>query len=102
MFLRETHVVHLNDGLERSSSGGTLINLQHTVKPGDFITTGYVLDLNIGYSSAFAMIDPKIMRSSVLAGAHVRVGIADPTEGFPAKHEFLLATLAGERERQVL
>ena len=47
------------------------------------ITTGFVLNEENGYSSAFTMTDPKIIRSSHLAGAHFYFGRPDPSEGFP-------------------
>lgn len=46
------------------------------------------MDLENGYSSAFTMIDSKVMRSSRLAGAHFRFGAPDPSEGFPSGTTF--------------
>jgi hypothetical protein len=65
-----------------------LVSLQHDGKPGAIVTTGFVLDLKNGYSATFMMHDPKLMRSSLLAGAHVRFGPLDPAEGFPDGTQF--------------
>jgi hypothetical protein len=81
LFPRETRVLKLNDNGE--SRAATLVRLQHDGLPGDIITTGYVVNLKDGYSSAFTMSDPGILRSSKLAGAHFRAGQPDPSEGFP-------------------
>jgi hypothetical protein len=82
---RETRLIKLN---EDELAAPTLVKLQHNGLPGDLITTGYVLNLKDGYSSGFAMVDPGIMRSSVLAGAHFRAGQPDPSEGFPEGTRF--------------
>jgi hypothetical protein len=86
LFPRETHLFKLND--DESSPATTLVTLQHNGLPGDLITTGYVLNLNNGYSSGFAVLDPAINRSSTLAGAHFRVGEPDPSERFPEGTQF--------------
>ncbi len=83
---RETQLIKLND--DEHSSATTLVKLQHNGLPGDLITTGYVLNLKDGYSSGFAMVDPGIMQSSTLAGAHFRTGTPDPSEGFPEGTQF--------------
>jgi hypothetical protein len=80
---RETILLNLNEELNERPPLTTLVQLQHIGKPGDVITTGFVLDLENGYSSAFTMSDPSIMQSSKLAGAHFRAGRPDPSEGFP-------------------
>jgi len=82
---RETELLKLN---EDEIASPTLVKLQHNGMPGDVITTGYVLNLKDGYSSGFAMLDPGIMRSSTLAGAHFRAGRPDPSEGFPEGTRF--------------
>ena len=82
---RETQVIKLNDE-ERLPA--TLVRLEHNGLPGDLIATGYVLNLQDGYSSGFAMLDPAINRSKTLAGAHFRVGKPDPSEGFPEDTRF--------------
>ncbi len=82
---RETRLIKLN---ENERVAPTLVKLQQNGLPGDLITTGYVLNLKNGYSSSFFMVDPGIMRSSVLAGAHFRVGQPDPSEGFPEGTRF--------------
>lgn len=77
----ETQVAKLNEELQGRSV--SLVALQHDGKPGSIVTTGFVLDLKNGYSATFMMHDPKLMRSSLLAGAHVRFGQPDAAEGFP-------------------
>jgi hypothetical protein len=86
LFPRETQLIKLNE--DESLSETTLVKLQHNGLPGDLITTGYVLNMKDGYSSGFAMLDPGINRSSVLAGAHFRAGQPGPTEGFPEGTRF--------------
>jgi hypothetical protein len=88
LFPHETHLVKLNEELDRHAPAAALIRLQHNGKPGDIVTTGFVLDLKNGYSSTFIMHDPKLMRSSILAGAHIRFGQPDPSEGFPTGTTF--------------
>jgi hypothetical protein len=88
LFPRETELIKLNDNDDERTSETTLVKLQHNGLPGDVITTGYVLNLKDGYSSGFAMLDPGIMRSSKLAGAHFRAGQPDPSEGFPKDTRF--------------
>lgn len=83
---RETQVAKLNEQLQGRSMA--LVSLQHDGKPGAIVTTGFVLDLKNGYSATFMMHDPKLMRSSILAGAHLRFGRPDPSEGFPEGTQF--------------
>jgi hypothetical protein len=85
LFPRETELIKLNEG---DLAAPTLVKLQHNGMPGDVIATGYVLNLKDGYSSGFAMLDPGINRSSMLAGAHFRAGLPDPSEGFPEGTRF--------------
>jgi hypothetical protein len=88
LFPRETNLVKLNDDGDEHAPIATLVTLQHNGLPGDLITTGYVLNLKDGYSSAFTMSDPGVLRSSKLAGAHFRAGQPDPSEGFPEGTRF--------------
>jgi hypothetical protein len=85
LFPRETQLIKLN---EDELATPALVKLQHNGMPGDLITTGYVLNLKNGYSSGFFMVDPGILRSSVLAGAHFLAGQPDPSEGFPEGTRF--------------
>ncbi len=82
----ETQVAKLNEQLQGRSMA--LVALQHNGKPGAIVTTGFVLDLKNGYSATFMMHDPKLMRSSLLAGAHFRFGQPDAGEGFPDGTQF--------------
>ncbi len=95
LFSRETHVLRLNEEFGVKAPTSALVKLTQNGLPGDIITTGFVIDSDDGYSSAFTMSDPKIMRSSHLAGAHLRFGQPDPNEGFPAGTTFLSPLLLG-------
>jgi hypothetical protein len=88
LYPRETQLVKLNEEFGQHGPADTVVKLQHSGLPGDIITTGYVLDLKDGYSSAFAMLDPATMQSSHLSGAHFRSGKPDWSEGFPAGTQF--------------
>jgi hypothetical protein len=77
----ETQLVKLNEGDKEPLA--QMVKLRQNGKPGDVVSAGFVLDLKNGYSSRFTMEDPKLMRDSVLAGAHIRFGQPDPSEGFP-------------------
>jgi hypothetical protein len=85
---RETRLLKLNEEFGLYAPTAALLKLSQTGLPGDIISTGFVMDVENGYSSAFTMTDPKIMRSSHLAGAHFRFGQTDPGEGFPAGTTF--------------
>lgn len=88
---RETQLGDLNGERNQDSQHpppATLIQLQQNGKPGDIVTTGFVLDLKNGYSSSFTMLDPSLTGSSKLAGAHLRFGKPDPREGFPEGTQF--------------
>jgi hypothetical protein len=88
LYPRETHLVRLDEEFGLHAPATALVKLSQNGLPGDVITTAFVVDLKDGYSSAFAMSDPKVMRSSHLAGAHLRFGQPDPSEGFPAGTTF--------------
>ena len=80
---RETHVVKLDGEFDLHPPTSALVKLSQNGLPGNILTTGFVVNEENGYSSAFTMFDSKVMRSSHLAGAHFRFGTADPKEGFP-------------------
>jgi hypothetical protein len=94
---RETQLLKLNEDSDARQERGkdnesapvaTLVSLQHNGLPGAIITTGFVWNLNTGYSSSFTMHDPRMDYSSTLAGVHFRFGQADPIEGFPSDTQF--------------
>jgi len=85
---RETRLIKLTEEFRLHAPVATLVSLSQNGLPGDIITTGFVVNEEEGYSSAFTMVDPKIMQSSHLAGAHFRFGQPDPSEGFPAGANF--------------
>lgn len=98
LYSRETRLVKLNadlgedehppEGSSRSAPTSSLIRLQHNGLPGNVITQGFVLNQKAGYSSSFTMVDSKVMRSSHLAGAHIRFGTPGLSEGFPEGTSF--------------
>jgi hypothetical protein len=88
LFSRETNLIKLNEELDGHPPVAALVKLQHTGLPGDVITSGFVLNLDNGYSSSFPMIDPSSIKSSHLSGIHFRFGQPDPSEGFPADTQF--------------
>jgi hypothetical protein len=88
LYPRESRLLKLREELEEHEPLATLVKLQHDGLPGEIITTGFVLNLEDGYSSSFAMVDPAIMVSSHLAGAHLRLGEPDPSESFPEGTHF--------------
>jgi hypothetical protein len=83
IYPRQTRLLRLNEDFSQRGPGAALVRAQYDGVPGDIITSGFVLDLENGYSSAFTMVDPSLARSSHLAGAHLRVGEPDASEGFP-------------------
>jgi hypothetical protein len=83
LYPHETQLVKLSEQADRRPPAAALVRLQHDGKPGEIVTTGFVLDLKNGYSASFIMHDPKLMRSNILAGAHFRFGKPDSSEGFP-------------------
>jgi hypothetical protein len=78
---RETRLLDLSEGFGQPPTA-KLVKLHHNGMPGEIITTGFVLNLQRGYSSSFAMIDSSAMGSNRLAGTHFRFGKPDPKEGF--------------------
>jgi hypothetical protein len=58
LYSRQTRLVKLSDEADQRGPRAFLVKLQHDGMPGDIVTTGFVLDLKLGYSSAFTMLDP--------------------------------------------
>jgi hypothetical protein len=83
LYPRQTQLVKLSDEPGQHGPGASLVQLQQDGMPGDIVTTGFVLDLKRGYSSAFTMFDPGLTTSSHLAGAHLRIGKPEKSEDFP-------------------
>jgi len=88
LYSHETRLLKLREEFGLRAPAAALVGLSQDGLAGDILTTGYVMDLEHGYSSAFTMFDPKNPRSSHLGGAHLRVGPADPEEGFPSGTTF--------------
>lgn len=94
---RETQVMNLTEAALRSLPNGNgnahqvapvLLQVQHDGEVGTIIATGFVLDLERGYSSDFWLVDSATTPSNHLSAAHVRFGNADVTEGFPVGTSF--------------
>jgi len=85
---RETRLIKLDEEFGLHPPVAELVKLSHDGLPSDIITTGFALDLESGYSSAFMMVDPKNMRSNHLAGAHFRFGPPTANEVFPPGTNF--------------
>jgi hypothetical protein len=84
LYSRETRLVKLSEESGEQGPGASLVKLLYIDgMVGDVVTTGFVLDLKRGYSSAFTLFDPGLTRSRHLSGAHLRIGEPDPNEGFP-------------------
>lgn len=103
---RETQVLQLSEFLDRGAgtSPATLLSLQHNGLPGDLIATGFALNPKRGFSSSLHFVDGATAASSHLAGAHLRFGLANPKEGFPAGTTFvapLVIANAGDSPTQV-
>jgi hypothetical protein len=94
---RQTHLLRLNEEDEFAvrSADAKLVRLQYTGMPGDIITSGFVLNVEEGYSSAFTMSDPSLAGSTHLSGAHLLIGKPDQHMGFPEGTEFRSPLLLG-------
>ena len=92
---RQTQLLDLNDDFSQKGPVASLVTLQYDGTQSDIVTSGFVLDLLNGYSSAFTMVDPSFDTSSHLAGAHLRIGEPDPSEGFPLGTKFRSPLLLG-------
>jgi hypothetical protein len=87
---RETNVVNLREFVTEPVRGpsATLLSLTHNGAPGDLITTGFALNDQNGFASNLLFVDRATATSNKLAGAHVRIGQAAASEGFPAGTTF--------------
>jgi hypothetical protein len=87
---RETSVVNLREFVAEPVRGpsATLLSLTHNGAPGDLITTGFALNDQSGFASNLLFVDRATATSSKLAGAHVRIGQAAASDGFPAGTTF--------------
>jgi hypothetical protein len=97
LFARQTQLLRLNDEFSEGSPRAALVTLEYSGIPGDIITSGFVLDLKNGFSSAFTMVDPSLDVSSHLSGAHLRIGEPDRSEGFPENTHFRSPLLLANR-----
>jgi hypothetical protein len=87
---RETQVVDLKEFInsDKVAPAVTLVGLEHNGAPGALITTGFALNEMTGFSCNLQFVDRSTAKSSHLAGAHVRFGLADEREGFPRGTRF--------------
>src|SRR5262249_469299 len=82
---RETKVVILNEFVGEPGNGSIArsLSLTHTGAPGELIATGYTFNEQNGFASNILFIDRATLKSTRLAGAHLRFGRARAGEGFP-------------------
>jgi hypothetical protein len=87
---RETNVVNLREFVAEPVRGpsATLLSLTHNGAPGALITTGFALNDQNGFASNLLFVDRATATSNKLAGAHVRIGQAAASDGFPAGTTF--------------
>jgi hypothetical protein len=86
-----TEVIEANEFLDNDRDGGssvTLLSLVHSGSPRALMVTGFAVNEETGFSCNFPFVDRSTAVSTHLAGAHVRVGLANPMEGFPAGTRF--------------
>jgi hypothetical protein len=87
----ETELVEANSFVESahgSGAPGVLVSIQHDASPGAVIVTGFAVNAETAFSSNFPFVDRTTLVSTKLAGAHVRAGLPNPAEGFPAGTRF--------------
>jgi hypothetical protein len=87
---RETLVLDLKEFFDgrKATARAALVRLEHSGAPGDLLTTGFALNEKTGFASSLTFIDPATIKSTRLAGAHLRFGKAHEREGFPAGTTF--------------
>jgi hypothetical protein len=71
-----------------ASSSATLLTLDHNGSPGALMVTGFAINRETGFSCNLPFVDPSTAVSTHLAGAHVRMGLPSPEEGFPSATRF--------------
>jgi len=83
---RETRVLDLREFVRdaKGKDSATLVTLEHDGAPGALIATGFALNRRTGFSSNLTFADCGTAKSMSLAGAQIRLGPADPSEGFPS------------------
>jgi hypothetical protein len=83
---RETRVLDLRDFVRdaKEQDSATLVTFEHDGPPGALIATGFALNRRTGFSSNLTFADCGTAKSMTLAGAHIRLGPANPNEGFPS------------------
>nr|MDQ3013143.1 hypothetical protein [Acidobacteriota bacterium] len=83
---RETLVLDLREFVDarRTVFRAALVSLEHGGAPGDLLTTGFALNEKTGFSCSLTFIDPATIKSTRLAGAHLRFGRANDKEGLPS------------------
>jgi len=103
----ETQLVEAREflGSSHTRSSATILTLEHNGSPGALMVTGFAINEGSGFSCNFPFIDRSTDRSTAvsakLAGAHVRMGLPNPTEGFPSGTRFsapLILANVGDQE----
>jgi hypothetical protein len=80
-----------------------LVSIQHDASPGAVMVTSFAVNEETGFSTNFPFIDRATLVSTKLAGAHVRIGMPSPAEGFPSGTRFsapLILANAGAQQTQ--
>ena len=87
---RETRLLDLREFVTKAQGqdSATLVTLEHDGAPGALIATGFALNRQTGFSSNMTFADCGTAKSMTLAGAHIRLGLPDPSEGFPSATVF--------------
>ncbi|HWX41245.1 MAG TPA: hypothetical protein VN345_08855, partial [Blastocatellia bacterium] len=79
----ETRLVDVVESFGIKGAGvSALVSLEHTGSPGALIVTGFATNAGTGFSTNLVFWDRSTLRTTHLAGAHVRFGRANAGEGF--------------------
>ena len=79
----ETRLVDVGESFGIKGAGvSALVSLEHTGSPGALIVTGFATNAGTGFSTNLVFWDRSTLRTTHLAGAHVRFGRANAGEGF--------------------
>jgi hypothetical protein len=102
----ETELVEANgfiESVQAHEAASTLVSIQHDASPGSVMITGFAVNDETGFSTNFPFVDRTALVSTKLAGAHARIGLPNPAEGFPAGTRFsapLILANAGAQPTQ--
>jgi hypothetical protein len=94
----ETQLLPAEEFLQRDQDASTpasLLTLEHNGSPGALMVTGFAVNKETGFSCNFPFVDRSTAVSTHLAGAHVRMGLPNPKEGFPSGTRFSAPLILG-------